>query len=358
MSGLSPEQMLFQAQCLEQLGRFADALAAYRQALPRITDNMPAQVRYWRLVRALRPPSPAAITVIWQLAPEKSWEREWVRHLLSSLPHTEIIDGSHSAFHDNALVIDNFIGPSKRPYYLELLKRGHRFGLIHLSDERYVDDCSAYDFANVVIRNYWSALHAANRRVLTVPLGTMNGFAGNAGRPASARTRIWSFAGEINKSTRQAMIAALRTLDPGFVHPTGASSNPSPGAAAPLGIEDYAAILSDTIFAPCPSGWVNLDSFRVCEALEAGCIPVVERRPGYDYFQLFLGDHPMVTIDDWTDAPAAMRILLDNPETLEQRRRACADWWQMMRRTLVERVRDHVTAGFAGAFASAQAAPA
>ena len=43
--------------------------------------------------------------------------------------------------------------------------------------------------------------------------------------------RVWSFAGEVNKSTRKRMIEALATLDPGFVHPTGASSNPSTAAA-------------------------------------------------------------------------------------------------------------------------------
>jgi hypothetical protein len=348
----TPEQTLFQAYCLEQLGRFADALEAYRQALPAMPGNMLAQVRYWRLLRDLKPPPPLPITAIWQLAPDKSWEREWVRYLLSSLSCSEIVDGGHNEFHDNALVIDNFIGPSKRPYYLELLKRGHRFGLIHLSDERYVDDCSAYEYANVVIRNYWSAHHCANRRVLTVPLGTTNGFVAQATKAASARKHLWSFAGEINKSTRMPMVEALNTLDAGFVHPSGLSSNPIPRARAPLGIAEYSALLSDTIFAPCPSGWENLDSFRVYEALDAGCIPIVERRPGYDYFRLFLGEHPILTIDDWKHAPAAIRLLLNDGAALEKRRQTCADWWQTTRCAYVARVRDHITLGFAGASAT------
>jgi hypothetical protein len=236
-----------------------------------------------------------------------------------------------------------------------MLKRGHRFGLVHLSDERYADDCTAYDYANFVIRNYWSIGHSNNKRLLAVPLGTMNGFRGDAAKPASARKRLWSFAGEINKSTRKPMIDALTTLDPGFVHPTGASSNPSPNAVAPLGIADYSALLSDTIFAPCPSGWENLDSFRVYEALEAGCIPIVERRPSYDYFRIFLGDHPMVTVDDWGTAPQAIADLQSDPARLEARRAACADWWRQIKRDLVLRARDHCVTAFAGTLAGVPA---
>ena len=135
------------------------------------------------------------------------------------------------------------------------------------------------------------------------------------------------------------MIDALTTLDPGLVHPTGAST-------APLPIEQYSALMSDTVFAPCPQGWENLDSFRVYEALEAGCIPIVERRPRYDYFRLLLGEHPMVTIDHWKEAPEAIRVLQRDPLALETRRTACATWWQATRRALVDRVRDHCVEGF------------
>jgi hypothetical protein len=93
------------------------------------------------------------------------------------------------------------------------------------------------------------------------------------------------------------MLSAMSSVEGGHVHGTSALNPRSltpeqrEAADAPLNIEDYAQLLSETIFAPCPAGWENLDSFRVCEALEAGCIPIVERRPFYDYFRHLFGDH-------------------------------------------------------------------
>src|SRR5262249_11011203 len=142
-----PEQMLFQAHRLEQLGRLSEALALYRQAATALPNSQMAQVRPWRLARDLRTPPSGAVTVIWQFDPQKSWEREWVRYLLSGLSVTEIVDGSYREFRDAAIVVDNVLNPAKRAYYFEMLMRGHRFGLFHLSDECYTDDCAAYEFA-------------------------------------------------------------------------------------------------------------------------------------------------------------------------------------------------------------------
>jgi hypothetical protein len=104
--------------------------------------------------------------------------------------------------------------------------------------------------------------------------------------------------------------------------------------------------MSETIFAPCPAGWENLDSFRVCEALEAGCIPIVERRPFYDYFRHVFGDHPMLTVADWSEAPALIAGLSKDRGALDRRRRACARWWQDYKATLVLNIRDRIRQSF------------
>jgi hypothetical protein len=105
-------------------------------------------------------------------------------------------------------------------------------------------------------------------------------------------------------------------------------------------------LLSETIFAPCPAGAENLDSFRVCEALEAGCIPIVERRPFYDYFRHLLGDHPMLTVTDWSEAPGLIAGLRKDRGALDRRRLACARWWQDYKTSLVVTVRDRIRQSF------------
>src|SRR5258705_4825272 len=109
---------------------------------------------------------------------------------------------------------------------------------------------------------------------------------------------------------------------------------------------DYARLMSDTIFPPCRAGWENLDSFRVCEAFEAGCIPIVERRPAYDYFRHLMGNNPALAVQSWSEAPALIRALTADAQALEERRLLCANWWRTYKSALVERVRDHVLHSF------------
>jgi len=351
MSPHFPE-FLAQAFRFEQLGLYSQALQEYRKTLDIQPDDLTAANRYFRLLRDMRPESPEGLKLIWQIDPNGSSQTDWVRFVLSGLDHVEIIDGSYRELHDGAIIIDQHIGAEQRPYYFEMLMRGNRFALFHLSDELHGDDGAAYDFANLVLRTYWSRAHAAERRVIGVPLGLVNGFKVETSPTTFERRYVWSFAGNIAKRSRAEMLKAMSAVEGGHVHGTSAPDPRSPtpeqrnAPDAPLGIEDYSRLLSETIFAPCPSGWENLDSFRVCEALEAGCIPIVERRPFYDYFRHLLGDHPMLTVTDWSEAPGLIAGLRKDRGALDRRRQACGRWWQDYKASLVLNVRDRIRQSF------------
>ena len=346
--GVDPAQVLLESYRSEQLGAFSTALEGYKRAAEMAPDLLIAAVRYCRLKRDLRSDRSHGWKIIWQVDPQGLWESDWVRSLLSGLSTNEIVDGRYAKFEDGCIVVDNRIGPQKARYYFELLKRNCRFGIFHLSDERFLDDCGVYEFGNFVVRNYWSRAFSPDRRVLAVPLGLMNGFHIETRKTASERRYTWAFAGNARKSTRGAMVQAMSAVERGFFHGTAGEGSPADPAASdlkpPLGIADYAAILSDSVFAPCPAGWENLDSFRVCEAFEAGCIPIVETRPSYDYFHHLMPGHPSLAVRSWPEAPGLLRPLLANPAALETKRDECARWWRAYRTTLSSRVRDHVLA--------------
>lgn len=285
-----------------------------------------------------RPPAaerPPTVTVIWQVDDTaREWSGEWVRFLLGGLPVREVVDGRHAVIADRAVVVDQKLGPAASAYAREAFRRGFRFGFLHLSDEGYADDLAAYGYCDFVIRNYWSPFLDGNPRVLTVPLGHRSGAGRGDDRPAAERPYLWSFAGDPGKSSRPRMLEALDGLGPRRLHLTTSFFDPT--ALDPAA---YRALLADSVFAPCPCGFINLDSFRVYEALECGCIPIVERRPGFDYFAALFGDHPMPTVGDWSEAPPLLSALAADPDGLERRRAACVSWW---RRTRTE-ARDAVT---------------
>lgn len=81
---------------------------------------------------------------------------------------------------------------------------------------------------------------------------------------------------------------------------------------------------------PCPKGR-NIDTFRMYEAIEAGAIPVIELD---SYAKSHLPPHylisPMLFVDTWEEAPAAMMALYSNTTALLARQKAVMVWYDKL----------------------------
>jgi len=219
-----------------------------------------------------------------------------------------------------------------RQHYLQ----GGRQVLVHISDEFYADSCSAYRWCDRVYRNHWSPTLSGLSAVAFFALGWTNGFCRPAlGQtpPAAQRPHVWSFAGDPNKSQRQAMLSAMRSAPGGLEHLTSGWMS-----ADSLSISDYRDLMEKSLFVPCPAGNQHLDTFRACEALEAGAIPILERRPHFDYFRGLWGDHPVPTVSSWDDAPALVGQITASQEA-EALRQECVAWWANYKTGLKARIR-------------------
>jgi hypothetical protein len=215
---------------------------------------------------------------------------------------------------------------------------GSRIVLYHVGDEIYNHDYTAYKWCDLVLRNYWSIAFDASPHVMAVPIGYKAGFQSNTpAKPAAQRQHVWSFMGDANKTSRQKMLEELRKIEGGFVHLISGWNS-----ADSLPVEKYRAIMDESIFVPCPAGWGNLDSFRVYEALEAGCIPLVKRRD-YDYFTRLLGENPLYAVADWSEVPDMLRHW-ETGDRWEGRRCECANWWEGYKKTLQMQVAKRVQA--------------
>jgi hypothetical protein len=272
----------------------------------------------------------APYTLIWQANPKILSESEWVRECLSDLPIREVDDQKFQVVEPNSIIVicRYWQDPAIVDRYLRAFEeKGYLFGVIHLGDEDYTSPIDFYPRCAFVLRHYWKQEFQNSPHVMTFPLGFRNGFWSSNSpeklRESHLRSLVWSFAGQVTKSSREHMVRCLKQIKGDrFLHETRSfvDSNALVG-------QKYRAMLGNTLFAPCPRGWWNLDSFRVYEALECGAIPIVEKGP-IDYFSLFFGDHPFLTVESWDEAPTLVRQLMANPEQLEKRRQACADWWQ------------------------------
>ncbi len=273
-------------------------------------------------------------TVIWQTAPDATeFEREFIESvLLSELPDKQIrYDGTFSTPANDAIVIVSQNAPFVRPNMLQYFSRSKGHALIHLSGEWLHPTRDLYQNANCVLRSYYDP-RIQSPRVFTIPLGFKSGFLSNeAALPVDkARDLAWFFAGGV-KHHRAQMLSCLRQLTPFHTHLTKGFN--SPGG---LSVPEMQSFFRRSVFAPCPFGWINPDSFRIMEALENGSIPVVHEFQGRDYFKYVYGDHPFVVAKSWRDAAKKMQEIMLDPSELKERQSHLKIWYSDFKSRLAQ----------------------
>lgn len=259
-------------------------------------------------------------------------ELDWLQRLVN-LPSADcVIDETQSLVLDNSIVLCadlNCLGKD----LLARIRQAKGVVLFHVSDEWYRQPVQGYANFAQVIRNYHYSclLHPA---ITTLPLGPCRDVRGEGAQlDASRRRHVWSFAGQLT-STRFQMVKALASVDPGFRHVTFRDGVKAPS----LDVASYRDLLSESIFVPCPMGNVNLESFRLYEALDAGAIPIVERRPWLDYYTHLLGEHPLPAVNHWHEAPGLMKSLMVDAAALDRRQSEIREWWKTFEADLKQRL--------------------
>jgi hypothetical protein len=283
--------------------------------------------------------------LIWQF---HGCEDDWIREILSEVEYDEFDDGSYSYVCDNAILI--LRGPGEKdfiPYLEKFYEKGYKVGIILCSDEDLRTTTQFYNKANFILRNYWAEKYDGFSHVSFFPLGYVKGFWKSSnfesdfdvtGGPTSfERIYTWVFLGDIHKTTRKSMYKNLKKVaGTSFVHAYNGFLS-----SAAFSMSDYRKILQNAIFAPCPQGNVSLDCFRTCEALEAGCIPIVERRE-VDYYAHIFGDYPFPCVRTWNEAIPIIESFLKNPEQLEDYRKRCFNWWLNYKQQMKLRIKELV----------------
>lgn len=148
------------------------------------------------------------------------------------------------------------------------------------------------------------------------------------------RTIDYSFIGQVNHERRHQCVDVANQFK--TVYPSAYIVGTDGFGKEDVPYADYLKILSKTKIALCPSGIESPDNFRLYEALEAGCVPVVDafstnfKTAGF-WRYLFGDDIPFPIVNYWDELPDMLPMLLRDYTAMSQR---CFSWWQLKKREI------------------------
>ena len=112
------------------------------------------------------------------------------------------------------------------------------------------------------------------------------------------------------------MVSAFSPILPGHKHIFR-------GWLPPVALQprDYAALIRDSIFVPCPTGTIHVECYRAYEAAYLGAIPVVTS----DYYAKYF-EAPFPKAPNWHDAAQQVLELQQDLPRLSSLQRAVSTW--------------------------------
>lgn len=162
---------------------------------------------------------------------------------------------------------------------------------------------------------------------------------------AMKRPLDYWFSGQITHSRREQMADALSVVTGNrAINELHGDFIATPGFTQGLPHDEYYRKMASAKAIPAPSGAVTPDSFRLYEALEAGCVPIADSdspiEGGVRNFMEYLypGD-PFPVIHDWHQLQDQLIYVRDHYPALNNRVFA---WWQQYKRNLAYRVIEDV----------------
>jgi alpha(1,3/1,4) fucosyltransferase len=217
----------------------------------------------------------------------------------------------------------------QRPYcdkLKETLAAWPAFTLIHLSDEDARDPIDIYSWpaCKGVVRNYLRKIPLnAQSKVVTIPLGYH--WHPLTKTQAHKKDLVWSFIGAEHHG-RTVKLNPFKGIEPNkcILQKTWNSSEKCEE-------DEVVDSLVRSLCVPCPRG-VNVETFRLYEALEAGCVPIVVEETGsaeyLAYLKRFL---PIATSPDWPTAARVVHGLSKQLDLYKEYRKSLMTGWASMK---------------------------
>jgi hypothetical protein len=262
------------------------------------------------------------------------WEGDWIKEIFTS--NDKIIykfnKFANNVLYTNPILIVNSKTLNNIKYFEQ-----NKFMIYNTSDETLTLNTTFINHVNClhVFRNYIKP-KLNNEKLTYIPLGYKQGLfkskSQNIVQSNTNRKYIWSFCGETKKSQRNIILKSIEIFKPNLIHSISHwNSNDS------LHCDDYRILLENTFIVPCLIGNCSIDTFRLYEALECGCIPIVlKHNVNFDktenYYEILFGKHIIPTINNFSELKNKIQQLLD--EGLEHKRLEICNWYNSYKKEL------------------------
>ena len=265
---------------------------------------------------------------IWGLY-HKENSNTWIYEILKEVKYNVIENERNIENGDILIIVDSSI-EKKIKQYERLKLICSKIFLFHLGDEAGVYESSlVYKNCNYVWRTFCSNRYFNNKLVKCIPIGYKSGI---LNKKFDNRKYKWAFIGTPHKSSRQDLLFQLSDIKQFFCHKTEQFNKKI------ITVDEMSEVLSSTEFLPCPNGFVHPETYRLYEALECECIPIVEN--AYKYYDRLFPNNPFIKIDKWSQAKTIVKDW--DKDKIKQKREECKIWWERYKVDIQNFVKDKI----------------
>ncbi len=260
----------------------------------------------------------------------KNYSNKWIYEILNKINFQSINSDQELDNKDTLIIIDSSV-EKKVEFYTKLKLLCSKIFLIHLGDETGIYDLSpVYGNCNHVWRTFCTGRYFNNKKVDCIAVGYKSGVEIN--KKDLKRKYKWAFIGTPHKSSRHDLLFQLSSIQPSFSYKTEKFHKKI------MDTEEMTQVLSQTSFLPCPNGFVHPETYRLYEALESGCIPIVEN--AYKYYDRLFPDNPFLKIDKWIEAKEIINKWTE--QKIIKKSEECNFWWRKYKEKLQEDIKEKI----------------
>ena len=238
----------------------------------------------------------------------------WIQEILKKTEY-KIIENEESIEKNDVLIIVDSNPEKKIKLYNRLRLSCSKILLFHLGDESGANDLTEiYNICDFVWRTFCSNKYFKNDKIQCIPIGYKSGL---INKNKDKREYKWAFTGTPHKTSRHDLLYQLSDIKPFFCHKTEKFNTKI------ISVEEMSEILSSTEFIPCPNGFFHPETYRLYEALQCGCIPIVEN--AYKYYDRLFPDNPFIQVEKWVDAKPMVKGW--GKDQINKKKEECIKWW-------------------------------